>query len=205
MVGEIGLYTSASFSGADAIISYVEWGSTGHGRSLGTARREAMPSVIRITPPRSRSDKALRRAALSMARQAGLSYVLVVRRIIPPAMSDDFHVAFTGEGPLPGLTTPIEVYRLYPDGREETVRNLGFVGVDRRVLRDIVAAGRVSGPVDVMDSPGRSGRFSVGASGGLPSTWSAPAVLIEEIELIGSGGGESRVVPAPPMEPAPDQ
>ena len=34
--GEIGLYISASFGSADAIISYVEWGSTGHGRS-GTA------------------------------------------------------------------------------------------------------------------------------------------------------------------------
>jgi hypothetical protein len=31
--GEIGLYTSSNFGDADAIISYVEWGSTGHGRS----------------------------------------------------------------------------------------------------------------------------------------------------------------------------
>jgi hypothetical protein len=31
--GEIGLYSSNSFSSAEAIVSYVEWGSTGHGRS----------------------------------------------------------------------------------------------------------------------------------------------------------------------------
>ena len=31
--GEIGLYNSNSFGSADAIVSYVEWGSSGHGRS----------------------------------------------------------------------------------------------------------------------------------------------------------------------------
>jgi hypothetical protein len=31
--GEIGVYTSASFGSSDAIVSYVEWGSSGHGRS----------------------------------------------------------------------------------------------------------------------------------------------------------------------------
>jgi hypothetical protein len=71
------------------------------------------------------------------------------------------------------------------------------VGVDRRVLRDIVAAGRLNAAVDVMDSPGRTGRFSIGAVGGLPATWTVPSVLIDELELRGQGGGESRLVPAP--------
>jgi len=31
--GEIGLYSSNSFGSADAIVSYVEWGNSGHGRS----------------------------------------------------------------------------------------------------------------------------------------------------------------------------
>jgi len=171
--------------------------STGHGRSLGNARREAMPAVLRITPNRARSPAALRRVAMGMARQTGLEYLLVVRRIIPPAMANDLQVAFTGEGPLPGLTTPLEVFRLYPDGREQVVRNLGFVGVDRRVLRDIVAAGQANAPVDVMDSPGASGRFSIGAAGGLPATWTAPPVVIAEMELRGTAGGEVRAVPPP--------
>ncbi len=34
--GEIGLYSANAFGSADAIVSYVEWGDTGHGRS-GTA------------------------------------------------------------------------------------------------------------------------------------------------------------------------
>lgn len=31
--GEIGIYTSRDFGSADAIVRYVEWGSSGHGRS----------------------------------------------------------------------------------------------------------------------------------------------------------------------------
>jgi len=34
--GEVGLYSSSSFGSADAIVAYVEWGHSGHGRS-GTA------------------------------------------------------------------------------------------------------------------------------------------------------------------------
>ena len=31
--GEVGLYTAQSFGSSDAIISYVEWGASGHRRS----------------------------------------------------------------------------------------------------------------------------------------------------------------------------
>ena len=31
--GEVGLYSISSFSSSDAILGYVEWGSSGHGRS----------------------------------------------------------------------------------------------------------------------------------------------------------------------------
>ena len=172
--------------------------STGHGRALGMDRREAIPGVVTVAPRRQRSDKRLRRKALALAREAGLPYILVIRRLEPPAMAEDFRIAFSGEGPLPGLTRPLEAYRLYPDGREEPVRGLEFVGVDRRVLRDIAMAGGISEPTNAMDSAPGSRRFSIGAVGGLPVTWSAPSVVIVEMELRGQGGIDQRVLPPPP-------
>jgi hypothetical protein len=174
--------------------------SNGHGRSLGGDRRGAVPGIVAVTPRKSRSDARLRRKALSLARQADLPYVLVIRRLEPPATVEDFRVAFSGEGPLPGLTSPLEAYRLYPDGREEPVRGLEFVGVDRRVLRDIAISGAVSAPTGVMDAGSGAGRFGIGAVGGLPATWSAPSVVIAELELRGHGGGELRAVAAPPVQ-----
>jgi TldD protein len=173
--------------------------STGHGRSLGTDRRTALPGAVTIHPARERSERRMRRKALSLAREATNDYVLVVRRLTPPAMAQDFQIAFSGDAPLPGLTTPLEVYRLYPDGREEPVRGLEFVGVDRRVLRDIAMAGRVVDPVGVMDTEAGPGRFALGNVGGLPASWSAPTVVITELELRGRGGGEAPAVPPPPV------
>ena len=117
-------------------------------------------------------------------------------------MSEDFEVAFSGEGPLAGLTRPVEVYRLHTDGREEPVRGLQFVGVDRRALRDVAMAGDTGPAVGVMDGAPGSQRFSVGTVGGLPASWAVPAVLVTEMEMRGTAGVEQRVCPLPPAAAA---
>ena len=176
--------------------------STGHGRSSGHNRRVAMPTQVYVDPKRGLGIRRLKRVALRHAKSAGLPYVLVVRRLLPPALSDDMEFAFTGDAPLAGLTAPTEAYRLYSDGRTEPVRGLRFSGVDRRALRDIVAASSRNEPVEMKDSADSSSRFSIHALGGHPVSWSVPAVVIGEMELRGSGGGERRIVPAPSMESA---
>ena len=171
--------------------------SNGHGRSLGLDRRAGLPGVITVIPKRSRSARKLKRKALSLARRAGLDYVLVIGMIEPPALTEDFRVAFSGEGPLPGITRPLQAWRLYPDGTTQPVRGMEFVGVDRRAMRDIAVAGPMSDPMNLMDSTPGSGRYSIGSVGGLASTWSAPAVVITELELRGHGGSEQRILPPP--------
>lgn len=172
-------------------------GSTGHGRSLGSNRREAMAAAVWVVPARPRADKRLEKKGLRLARATVQPYLLVIGAMEPPAMSEDFSVAFSGEGPLPGLTRPTRAWRLYPDGRRELVRGLSFVGVDRRVLRDIVVAGRMEDPVGVLDAAPGSQRFGIGALGGLPASWAVPPILVGEVELTGSPGREQRVLPMP--------
>ncbi len=175
-------------------------GSTGHGRSLGSARRTAVPAVVTVTPAHVLPDARLRRMGLRLAAQTGRDYLLVVRRLMPAALVERLDMGFAGEGPLPGLTAPYEAYRLYADGRTEPVRSLRFSGVDRRVLRDIAAAGAMTGPVDFLDDAPGPSRFQIGPTGGLPVTWNVPAVLIAELELTGGGGGEPRVLELPPRK-----
>lgn len=175
-------------------------GSTGHARALGGDRRAAMPAHVTVTPDRTVSERKLRRAALRLAAQTGRDYVLVVRRLLPTELVQSLDIGISGEGPLPGLTPPYEAYRLYADGREEAVRSLRFSGVDRRVLRDVVAAGEGVGPVDLLDGPPGPSRFQIGPTGGVPVTWDVPSVLIAELELVGAAGGEPRALPIPPRE-----
>jgi hypothetical protein len=174
-------------------------GSNGHGRGMGADDREAMVGAVQVRPAKAVAAKKLRKRALSLARQADLPYVLVVRRIEPPALAEDFEVAFTGDGPLAGLTRPLEVVRLYRDGHEEPVQpTLTFVGVDRRVLRDIAAAGAVEDWVGVLDAPAGPRQFSIGVMGGLPAAWSVPSVVVTELELRAAGGSQPRAIAAPP-------
>jgi TldD protein len=186
--------------------SRVPWGespeSTGHARASGGDRREAVSTNVSIVPPEGLSVRKLEKAALHLARQTGQDRVLVVRRLEPPSMTEDFDVHFTGEGPPPGLTPPYEAYLLYADGRREAVRGLGFHGVDRRMLRDVVAAGEPGEWQGVMDAVPGPQRYLIGSVGGMPAAWSGPSILVSELELYGSGGGEPRVLPAPPVASA---
>ena len=171
--------------------------STGHGRSLGRDRKMAINSVTQVSPPKNKRSAVLRRKGLHLARQTGQDYLLVVKQVEPLAMTDNFEIAFSGDGPLSGLTLPLEIYRLYSDGREEPVRGASFVGVDRRVLRDITMAGEQSEMIGLMDD--HYGRYGLGYAGGIPVSWSVPSVLISEMEIRGQGGQELRVLANPLM------
>jgi len=173
-------------------------GSNGHGRSLGADRREGVVAAVTVRPAHPRGERRLERKGLALAKDTVQPYLLVVRRLEPPALAEDFHVAFSGDAPLPGLTRPSEAYRLYADGRREPVRGLEFVGVDRRVMRDIAVAGRTGPSVGVMDAPPGGRRYNIGPVGGLPCSWAAPAVVLSELELHGTGGHEQRALPPPP-------
>ncbi|MDP2305199.1 MAG: metallopeptidase TldD-related protein [Pseudomonadota bacterium] len=175
-------------------------GSTGHGRSLGAERRSAVPGVVTITPHRSVPDARMRRTGLRLAAQTGRDYLLVIRALTPPALVESLEVGIAGEGAMAGLTPPYEAYRLYGDGRTEPVRSVRFSGVDRRVLRDIALAGANTGPVDMLDGPPGPARYQIGPTGGLATTWDVPSVLITELEIAGSAGGEPRALPMPPRE-----
>ena len=172
--------------------------STGHGRSFQGYRCVAIPSVVTVSPKKHKSQKQLHRKGLKMAEQAGLDYVLLVKHIETLAMTTQMEVAFSGDEQLSGLTNPTEIVRLYADGHEEPIRGASFVGVNRKVLRDIVAAGPQSDFIGMMDSD--SQRYMIGYTGGVPTSWSVPTVLIAEMELRGQGGQELHVLPMPTMD-----
>ncbi len=167
--------------------------STGHGRSLGNARRGGMPGNVIVTPEKTLSKKALERQALHLAAETGHDYVLVIGALQPPPLNAKIDIAVTGENQLAGLTPPYEAWRLYADGHTEPVQALNFSGVDRRVLRDVAAAGASTG-VTLLDGPPGAQRFSIGSTGGIPVRWTAPAVLVTEMELSGGSGGEPRAL-----------
>ena len=170
--------------------------STGHGRGGLLSRMIAMPSNVLITPPKRHKMSKMRKKALKMSRQVGNDYVLVIRVLTPLEVDESLEIAFSGDAPLSGLSMPLEMVRLYKNGREEAVRGARFFGVDRRILRDIVMAGPQSPWIHMIDGPPSEFR-SNNQFVGYGTSWSAPAILISEMELRGSKGGEKHQIPAP--------
>jgi TldD protein len=172
--------------------------STGHARASGGDRYVAFPSVVTVKPKRHTNERKLFKKGVQLAKQTGNDYILVIKYLEPLALSEDFEVAFTGDEQLSGLTTPSVVVRRYVDGREEPVRGLKFVGVDRRVLKDIVLAGPQQDFVGLMDDA--DGRYFMSPTGGRPVSWSVPSILISEMELSGQGGGDEYILAAPTLD-----
>lgn len=172
--------------------------STGHARAAGGDRYVAFPSVVTVKPQKHSSERKLSKKGVQLAKQTGNDYVLVIKHIEPLALTEDFEIAFSGDEQLSGLTTPSVVVRRYADGREEPVRGLKFVGVDRRVLKDIVLAGPQQDFVGLMDDS--DGRYMMSPTGGRPVSWSVPSILISEMELSGQGGGDEYILLPPSSE-----
>ena len=126
--------------------------------------------------------------------------MLVVRRLADASLAQDpqQRVFFGPQATSgPKLPDPIDVVKRYADGHEEPVRGMHWNGMDRRVLRDVLAAGAPTTRTYLQ--PMRGHEDAGDPLYGLPVTVSAPSVLISEVELDPDTGPK----PTLPMLPSP--
>lgn len=175
-------------------------GTNGHGRATLSHRALGKPSLTEVSVKRTRSTRALRRRGLRLASSYGHDKVLVVRRLQEPATRhlDGGFVSLGDDGGL-RLPPPVEVIFLHADGREESVRGARFSGVQRWLLRDIVAAGR---PVTLDYLSPLDGDYdALSPTAGAPCRLLAHDVLVGEMEVVPASGdpSEARVLPPPSL------
>jgi predicted Zn-dependent protease len=180
---------------ASTIPSEHEAQSNGHARGSGASLPRAMASNLRVQAASPRSSRRLRKQAMRLAADYELDHVVVVRRVADPSierLGRPPALAF-GAGD-PGFPAPVEVVRVYADGREELVRGWRFGELDRRLLRDIAAAGP-SHTATVYGLP--TGSRPTGPSQGAPVTLTVPDVLVTELELRPGKENAQKAPPAP--------
>ena len=179
--------------------------STGHGRLIAGFGAN-LPSIgnLFIRAKQTKKLDALKAQLISMIQQRNKPYGILVRKLDYPStasigelQSIITSMAQSGGGGRP-VPSPILVYKIYPDGREELVRGLRFRGVSTRSLRDITAA---SEEVAFFDFVNNGGPFAMMGSPGYlaAATVVAPGLLFEELELERSQEESSKVpIVAPP-------
>jgi hypothetical protein len=172
--------------------------------SSGSLRGQgAMPSNLIVTSEGGLSQPELRAKFLELVKQRGREYGILVRRLGNPALkSQDGQSLFmfdSSSGEL-RVEPAILAYKVFPDGREELVRNAEIAALSAATFKEIVA---VSKEQTVYTAPfhGRAvPNFSYymggeTSPGGPPATFVVPALLFEDL-TVNKPRGE---VPKPPV------
>lgn len=150
------------------------------------------------------NEAALRKRLLDLAAQMGREYALVIRKLDFPSFGsvDDLRQSAAQAGRSGGAgrlsSSPVLVYRVYPDGREELVRGMRLRSFGTRHFRDILAAGDRLHQFDYIDNGAPlalagAGNYVVGCS------VVSPSLLFEELDLEPATAD----LPKPPIVPPP--
>lgn len=159
------------------------------------------------------SRKALEQQALAAARADGLKYVLVIRRFDDAAITaapeftrrELVQMIKTTDQQLP--PPAVQAVKLYPNGKEELVRGVQLAEVPIRAWKDVLGTSRETTTYNYLVATEgqlelklRSGNEDVFVpSGGIESAIVTPDLLLKEIDVTGTTGGErpAAAVPRP--------
>jgi hypothetical protein len=170
------LHTRALIAGATQ--------STGSRRGFGPA-----PSNLLLTAEKSMPPDELKAELIRIVKQRGKDYGILVRRVgnpNPQAAGRSRTIIITSHGAAAidvGALTA--AYKVYPDGREELVRNLSILGMTTASFKDIVAA---SNNTTASSYVFRARRLSPVFTAGLLAlqplmTVATPSLLFDELTL----------------------
>jgi TldD protein len=158
--------------------------SNGHGRKQTGFAPVARQSnlVVQVTQPVTRA--ALKQMLIDQLKRDNKPYGLLF---------DDIEGGFTiTQRVIPNAfnVLPIMVYRIFPDGRQELVRGVDFIGTPLTTFSKIVAAD---------DEVATFNGICGAESGGVPVSASSPAIFLSQVEVQKKLKSQER----PPILPAP--
>jgi hypothetical protein len=177
--------------------------SNGHGRLPGPyGSRLSTISNLFVKASETVPAAELRQRFLKMVQDRGKSYGLIVRKTDFPssAPADELRrlmMASAQSGSGRPISTPVLVYKVFPDGREELVRGLRFRGVNAKSFRDVAAVSETSIAFHWLNNMAPFG--AMGSGYVAPSSVVAPSMLFEDLEL----ERPQDDLPKPPVVPPP--
>jgi TldD protein len=163
--------------------------SNGRARMPGSfGARSAAASNLFVEAAQAVPLAALRGKFMELCKSRGKPYGMVVRAMDFPSSASlsDLRKLVAGMarggGEARPVSTPFEVYRVYPDGREELVRGLRFRGLGARSLKDILAASQEQTLFEYLENGAPWALLGVGNYVAETSVV-APSVLFDDLEL----------------------
>lgn len=139
--------------------------SNGHGRG-GFGRTRASVGCLLVTAEPAENAENLKKELIEACSDEGLEYGI---RIASLGSAGDGGGRSYGGYEYGGGSSPLVMYKVYPDGHEELVRGAEGARIDLKAFKRMLAAG---GTPHVLNAGGGDGQTVV-----------APAMLFEELDL----------------------
>jgi hypothetical protein len=158
-------------------------GSNGRARLPGPfGHRRAVFGNLFVRSTESVSTADLKKQLLELVNRAGKPHGIIVRKLDFPTTASQEELrrmlaASASSGSSRNVSSPLLVYRVAPDGKEELVRGLRFRSLSTRSFRDIVAVSKELHLFEFLASAPGSGAFVA------PSAVVSPAILFDELEM----------------------
>jgi hypothetical protein len=146
----------------------------------------------------------LKKKLIELVKARSLPYGVIVRKMDYPSTAslDELRRVFnTAEGAAHPVSSPVLVYKVYPDGREELVRGLRFRGLNARSLKDILVAGDDNVVFDYLDNGAPLALVGAGTYT-TESCVVAPSIIVDDLELHPVEEELPKLPVAPPPEMA---
>jgi hypothetical protein len=161
----------------------------GHARGFLGFRASGRVTQLEVRPRKSVGTAKLYKKGLKMAAAYGRDHLVVVRRLEEDAVraADATSSVFSfGDEEALRLPPPVEIVKVWSDGREEVLRGARFASVQRFILRDIALAGEVHEGTFL--APLAGDYAGLEPTEGMPTLIRAPDILVREIELVPASG-----------------
>ncbi len=158
--------------------------TNGHARGDGIHFPTARMGNFFVRSENTVSDNLLKNKLIEEVIRQGKPYGLIVKKIVggETHTESDFFQVFKGK--------PLYLVKVYPDGKEEMVRGVDFVGTPLSMISKILVTGKTLSVVN---------GFCAAESGNLPVTSITPSILLSEVELQSSNQStvSKPILPAP--------
>lgn len=157
--------------------------SNGHKRGGGAMFSNL---VINVDKKFQLSEKQLKDKLLKLVKDRELPYGIIVKKIVNQnIMYTSLYRATYGVVEFPrgdGKMMPVEVYKLYPNGKEELVRGVELAGLNAQSFKDIINTGKNNYAYNLL-APSVVSYFMTGGSPYVSASVIVPDLLLEDAEV----------------------
>ncbi len=162
--------------------------SNGRARLGGSFGADSPAPSNLIIEAREKSTLAeLKAKLIDLCQQRGLPYGILIRKLDFPSTASIEEArkilsSAASGGASRAISIPLQIYRVYPDGKEELVRAMRFRSLNARSLKDILAAGDDQVFFNYLEN-GAPFAFLGGGGNIAEVSVVSPSILMDDIDL----------------------